>query len=166
MIDGMTVEDFIRSNADPIFLHQEGLWEYFEPDPDALLRPRGVTMTTHGPERISFITTEADDDLVIGFAIETADPGEVVSLILQRTPKYESLLPPAERGVLVSHEALPTEGLELARHVLVDGPKIEIETATRTYQVDTAAVDPEEVAETRNVLVQMARYGGFELELR
>lgn len=34
MIDGTTVEDFIRSNANPIFLHQEGLWEYLETDPD------------------------------------------------------------------------------------------------------------------------------------
>jgi hypothetical protein len=28
MIDGMGVDEFIRRNADPIWLHQEGLWEY------------------------------------------------------------------------------------------------------------------------------------------
>ena len=28
MIDGMNVDDFIRTNADPIWLHQNGLWEY------------------------------------------------------------------------------------------------------------------------------------------
>jgi len=27
-IDGKDVDDFIRMNADPIFLHQNGLWEY------------------------------------------------------------------------------------------------------------------------------------------
>lgn len=27
-IDGMDVDGFIRMNADPIFLHQNGLWEY------------------------------------------------------------------------------------------------------------------------------------------
>jgi len=27
-IEGMDVDDFIRMNADPIFLHQNGLWEY------------------------------------------------------------------------------------------------------------------------------------------
>ena len=27
-IDGMDVEEFIRRNADPIWLHQNGLWEY------------------------------------------------------------------------------------------------------------------------------------------
>jgi uncharacterized protein YnzC (UPF0291/DUF896 family) len=29
-IDGMDVDEFIRRNADPIWLHQEGLWEYME----------------------------------------------------------------------------------------------------------------------------------------
>jgi hypothetical protein len=28
MIDGMGVDEFIRRNADPIWLHREGLWEY------------------------------------------------------------------------------------------------------------------------------------------
>jgi hypothetical protein len=28
MIDGMGVDEFIRRNADPIWIHQEGLWEY------------------------------------------------------------------------------------------------------------------------------------------
>jgi 16S rRNA U516 pseudouridylate synthase RsuA-like enzyme len=27
-IDGIGVDDFIRANADPIWLHQNGLWEY------------------------------------------------------------------------------------------------------------------------------------------
>lgn len=27
-IDGMDVDAFIRQNADPIWLHQNGLWEY------------------------------------------------------------------------------------------------------------------------------------------
>jgi 16S rRNA U516 pseudouridylate synthase RsuA-like enzyme len=31
-IDGMDVDEFIRNNADPIWLHQEGLWEYLRPD--------------------------------------------------------------------------------------------------------------------------------------
>lgn len=31
MIDGLTVDEFIRRNADPIWLHQNGMWEYLEP---------------------------------------------------------------------------------------------------------------------------------------
>jgi 16S rRNA U516 pseudouridylate synthase RsuA-like enzyme len=33
VIEGMNVEDFIRANADPIWLHQNEMWEYMEPDP-------------------------------------------------------------------------------------------------------------------------------------
>jgi len=31
MIEGMPVEDFILANADPIWLHQNEMWEYLEP---------------------------------------------------------------------------------------------------------------------------------------
>lgn len=29
-IDGMDVDDFIRNNADPIWLHQNQMWEYMD----------------------------------------------------------------------------------------------------------------------------------------
>jgi hypothetical protein len=32
LIDGLTVDEFIRQNADPIWLHQNGLWEYMYED--------------------------------------------------------------------------------------------------------------------------------------
>ena len=34
-IDGMDVDEFIRRNADPIWLHQNGLWEYIRDDSHA-----------------------------------------------------------------------------------------------------------------------------------
>ena len=30
MIDGMTIDEFIRQNADPIWLHQNEIWEYIK----------------------------------------------------------------------------------------------------------------------------------------
>ncbi|MCD4750395.1 MAG: hypothetical protein K8R59_13570 [Thermoanaerobaculales bacterium] len=33
-IDGMSVDEFIRHNADPIWLHQNELWEYMQPADD------------------------------------------------------------------------------------------------------------------------------------
>lgn len=33
-IDGMSVDEFIRRNADPIFLHEMEMWEFLE-EPDA-----------------------------------------------------------------------------------------------------------------------------------
>ncbi|HIB64955.1 MAG TPA: hypothetical protein EYO33_07560 [Phycisphaerales bacterium] len=34
MIEGLPVDEFIRRNADPIWLHQEGLWEMMEGETD------------------------------------------------------------------------------------------------------------------------------------
>jgi hypothetical protein len=31
-IDGMPVDEYLARNADPIFLHQNGLWELMPPD--------------------------------------------------------------------------------------------------------------------------------------
>ena len=33
-IDGMSVDDFIRQNADPIWLHQNEMWEDMQPEED------------------------------------------------------------------------------------------------------------------------------------
>ncbi len=34
-IDGMDVDEFIRRNADPIWLHQNEMWEYLNNDDDS-----------------------------------------------------------------------------------------------------------------------------------
>ena len=34
-IDGMDVDEFIRRNADPIWLHQNGMWEYMTPEDES-----------------------------------------------------------------------------------------------------------------------------------
>jgi hypothetical protein len=33
-IDGISVDEFIRQNADPIWLHQHEMWEYMEEQPN------------------------------------------------------------------------------------------------------------------------------------
>ena len=33
-VEGMDVDEFIRKNADPIWLHQNGMWEYLDADDD------------------------------------------------------------------------------------------------------------------------------------
>ena len=45
--------------------------------------------------------------LIVAYAIALEEHGEIASVILQRTPKYEQLLPQEERGVVVSHELYP-----------------------------------------------------------
>jgi hypothetical protein len=38
-IEGMDADEFIRRNADPIWLHQNGMWEYMNPNGDCRLIP-------------------------------------------------------------------------------------------------------------------------------
>jgi hypothetical protein len=33
LIDGLSVDEFIRNNADPIWLHQNEMWEYIDVEP-------------------------------------------------------------------------------------------------------------------------------------
>ncbi len=35
-IDGMDADEFIRNNADPLWLHQNGMWEYIDMDDDEI----------------------------------------------------------------------------------------------------------------------------------
>ncbi|CAN5485847.1 hypothetical protein BH09GEM1_BH09GEM1_10510 [soil metagenome] len=167
MIDGTLVEDFIRANADPIFGHQVGLWEYIDVEDDHVRRePRIPVLTASGREHVEFITTEDGDDLIVAFAISSTDPGDIMSLILQRTPKYEGFLPPEERGVAVSHERIADDERSLATHIVVEGSHVDIATSTRVYQIDIATVDPNERARTTAVLQLMHRHGGFKLDIR
>lgn len=34
LIDGMDMDEYIRTNADPIWLHKNEMWEYMESDDD------------------------------------------------------------------------------------------------------------------------------------
>jgi len=52
-------------------------------------------------ENAWFITNEDGDDLIVSFAIPIDESGDVKSLTLLRTPKYEFALDESERGVNV-----------------------------------------------------------------
>ena len=39
LIEGIPADEFIRRNADPIWLHQNELWEYMEPFPESPQEP-------------------------------------------------------------------------------------------------------------------------------
>lgn len=53
-IDGMSVDEFIRENADPIWLHQNEMWELIEPEDIALF---------HDDEPESLDANDTSDDL-------------------------------------------------------------------------------------------------------
>jgi hypothetical protein len=69
-------------------------------------------------ERVSFITTESGDDLIVSFAVMVpTDFAEIESLTLLWTPKYDHLWPPEERGVSASFERFMDDERELVTEV-------------------------------------------------
>ncbi len=53
-IDGMDVDEFIRKNADPIWLHQNEMWEYIEME---------ESPTNEDPEERHSHCEEKDDEI-------------------------------------------------------------------------------------------------------
>ncbi|MDR3675246.1 MAG: hypothetical protein P4N24_07130 [Acidobacteriota bacterium] len=114
-------------------------------------------MTTNStPEVVDFITIEKGTDLVVSFAIPDKEPGEVLSLTLIRTPKFEFALPEDEKGVSVSHDSFPQEGIEdRLQRIRVVPPVVSIATRNRRYELDVSKVDRKELKSAMRVLERM-----------
>jgi len=116
-------------------------------------------------ERVSFITTEEADDLIVAFAIEDAEPDEMKSLILLRTPKYEFALEDHERGVNVSHDDQPEIEDDLLCRISLAPDVVTIDTKYNRYELDVARVDREELEKACTVLRKMNFDDRFTLAL-
>ena len=116
------------------------------------------------PEPVSFMSNELGDDLIVSFAVDQDVPGEVLSVILMRTPKFEHFLDPSERGVHVSHERYPDSEGEYLRRCSVREGVVEIESSRRRYCLDVSRVEPAEIELARHILECMNADKVFELE--
>jgi hypothetical protein len=101
---------------------------------------------------VSFITIDDADDLVVSFGLGEHSS---TSLTLLRTPKYESLLPEAERGVSVRTEASSFSEPEMLHSVRWSGSVVEIQTNVQRYVLDVGSVNKVEMKEARVVLAKM-----------
>jgi len=106
-------------------------------------------------DRVRFITTEQGDNLIVSFAIAAGDfPGDVLSLTLLRTPKYEFILDPDERGISVSWEEDEDEN-ELLLAVEHSGDVMKLSTTTREFILDISHVAHDDLSRMRKVLHKM-----------
>ena len=106
-------------------------------------------------ERVDFITTESGDDLIVAFAIGRADPGEIRTLSLIRTSKYEFILEDYERGVSVSDEDCDEDVNDLLEEIEFRGDEVRILSEFTKIQLDCSRVAPEEVEEAKKILRAM-----------
>ena len=109
-------------------------------------------------ERVTFITTEAGDDLILSFAVQRPqDPSAIDSLILMRTPKYEFIFEEYERGVKVSFERHDDDGddfLQKIDYIEADAI-VRIQTSSQEYELDVRKVGADELKKMRNILKKM-----------
>ena len=106
-------------------------------------------------ERVDFITVESGDDLTLSFVIGRADPDEIRSLILMRTPKYESILDDSERGVSVSDEDREEDDADQLEEIEFRGDEVRIVSRNTDYQLDCSRVDGEELEDAKKILNAM-----------
>jgi len=106
-------------------------------------------------DRVAFITAEDGDDLIVSFAVVHGELGEVQSVTLMRTPKYEFIFEDAERGVNFSDERSEEEVSELLRELHFEGGVAAVKTDRADYVLDISKVDPDEVAEAARIFRKM-----------
>ena len=117
-------------------------------------------------ETVEFITTESGDDLIVSFAIAgRADPVDVISLTLLRTPKFEFIFEPDERGVSISHEDIPGDE-DMLESIRWEGTTVRIATrAGRHYVLDVRRVSDDEARQAKEIVAAMNADHAFKMEV-
>jgi hypothetical protein len=132
-----------------------------------VIRDEEETDDDDGPmETAAFIQTESEDDLIVSFAILNGDdPGDVLSLTLIRTPKYEGVLDESERGVHVSFERVAEDEDDFLEAVDFDqqAAKVRLKTTRRRYAVDVRIVESGEIEEMKKLFRLMNFDGRFKI---
>ena len=91
----------------------------------------------------------------MSFAIAAGDlPGDILSLTLLRTPKYEFILDPEERGVSVSWEDDEDE-TELLLKVERSKEMVRLHTTRRLFVLDVSHVGDDDLRRMAKVLHKM-----------
>ena len=102
----------------------------------------------------------------MAFAISGADPDEIRTLSLIRTPKYEFTLDDSERGVSVSDEDRDEDDNDLLEEIEFRGDEVRIVSENTKYQLDCSRVDPEELEDAKKILQAMNFDSRFRIRIR
>jgi len=117
-------------------------------------------------ETAAFISSETGTDLIVSFAIPQDEPRDIVSLTLIRTPKYESLLAPANREVNISRDDVVETDNDMLRALRWEDGTVTMSTSEgRRYKIDVRDVENDEILEAQRILREMNVDGSFELDI-
>lgn len=121
-------------------------------------------------ENVLFLNVEDGDDLIVSFVIPgddyiNGDFGDIKSLILLRTPKFEFALPEEERGVNVTYDDFPEDEEDLLREIEIRSNEVSILTDHRIYNLNIRRVDKDEIKQSKKVLRKMNFDNRFKLRI-
>lgn len=104
-------------------------------------------------DRVLFTTIEDNDDLILSFSFDEGTEFGFGGFIIQRTPKYEFVLMPHERGPSIAwtddDEVITIKEVELSRQVIV------IKTRYDSYSFDLSRISEEEFKAVVKMLKKM-----------
>lgn len=102
---------------------------------------------------VRFTTIEENDDLVLSFSFDEGTEFGMGGFVIQRTPKYEFVLRPHERGPSIewtdADEIITIQDIELSRDVVV------IKTHYDVYSFDISRISDEEFKGVIEILKKM-----------
>ena len=117
-------------------------------------------------ESVSFMTLDDGDDLIVSFAIPADDFGDVISLTLLRTLRYECFLDPEERGVSLSYDGRREVDSDLLVELNWQGDIVTLRTAGgRRFVLDVHRVAEDEVRDAKRILGMMNADNAFKLSV-
>ena len=133
----------------------------------SIFHPRPCRGTLSDMERVFLMNNQEGDDLIVSFAIEDTEPEETKSLILLRTPKYESVFEDHERGVSVSYDEQPDSEADedLLIRICIVQNMVTVVSKYHRYELDVSSVDRAKLADACKILRQMNFDSKFILEI-
>jgi hypothetical protein len=105
-------------------------------------------------KKVEFIRTEIGADLIISFALQVG-AGQIQSLTLLRSPKYDAYLEEGDRGVSIGDEARLDGESERLRSIKIRQKAITLVGSENEFVLNVEAVTPEELRSTRKVIKLM-----------
>ena len=120
-------------------------------------------------EPVIFISVESGDDLIVSFfVVSPDDPTDGRSLILMRSPKWDSLLPEWERRVRVSDENLTDEEERednFLERIRLGRSTAEIVSTYYYRKLDLRKIEKSELKAAKKLLKKMNYDKHFKLEV-
>jgi hypothetical protein len=97
-------------------------------------------------DRVNFIYTEVGTDIILSLSFDEDTEFGIEGFIMIRTPKYEFLLLPHERGASINWDE-EADTIDIIKEITCVGNEITFASTSRSYQFDISNLTKDEMNE-------------------